>query len=171
MMAINKSTKIQTRRRTASSHSPRYTFMASAPTTKSIIAGLCTTPLAPIQQQVKPTSDNKSAKEKSEMKITGTTLITTGCAIPFLPTVAVILKSPEHSIQKIALLDTSSEATLIRQDIAYKLSLEGPIESSRITSYHADGPKSVTRLVDFKTQSMDQSTSTYATPTPCRQYN
>ena len=67
----------------------------------------------------KPKDSSKPEAEKTEAKpFTGTMIITTGDTTPLLPIVAAILKSSKHSIRTFALLDTGSEATLIRQDIA-----------------------------------------------------
>ena len=105
----------------------------------------------------KPKESSKPEAEKTEVEsITCTTIITTGDTTPLLPIVAVILKSSKPFIRTLALLDTGSEATQIRQDIAEKLALEGP---SRISTFHADDPPSTTRRVNFDIQSVDGSSN------------
>ena len=102
--------------------------------------------------------DSKVVAEKAESKtFTGTTIVAAGNTTPLLPIVAVILRSHKHSFKTYALLDTGSEATLIRQDVADKLALEGPVEPSRISTYHADDPKATTKRVDFQIHSVDGS--------------
>ena len=98
--------------------------------------------------------------EKEDSKpFTGTTAVRARETTPLLPIVAVILKSRDRTVRTYALLDPGSEATLILQDIADELALEGPTESSRISTYHAHDPKATTRRVDFKNQVVDGSNS------------
>ena len=101
-------------------------------------------------------SDSESPTEKEESKtFSGALTVATGKTTSLLPIVAVILRSHKHSIKTYALLDTGSEATLIRQDVAEELALEGPTEPSRICTYHADDPKATTKRVDFQIHSAD----------------
>ena len=92
-------------------------------------------------------SDSESLMEKESKTFSGALTVATGKTTSLLPIVAVILRSHKHSIRTYALLDTGSEATSIRQDVADKLALEGPAEPSRICTYHADDPKATTKRV------------------------
>ena len=111
-----------------------------------------------------PTTPEDSSKpvtsETEDPKtFTGTTAVKSSEITPLLPIVAVVLKSRNLTVHTYALLHPGSEATLIRQDIADELALEGPTEASRISTYHAHDPKATTRRVGFKIQAVDGSNS------------
>ena len=66
---------------------------------------------------------SKPAAKTEAKPFTGIMIITTGDTTLLLPSVSVILKSRNRPIQTLTMLDTGSEATLIRQDITEKLAL------------------------------------------------
>ena len=90
--------------------------------------------------------------------------------VTLLPIVPVVLHANGQSIQALALLDTGSEITMLKKEIADKLGLKGPKESSQISTFHARDPTVETRRVSFKISSLDQSNEfdiedCYAVPT------
>ena len=107
----------------------------------------------------KDSSKPVTLEKKDSKPFTGTTAVNASETTPLLQIVEVILKSRDRTVRTYALLDPGSEETLIRQDIADELALEGPTGASRINTYHAHDPKATTRRVDFKIQAVDGSNS------------
>ena len=95
----------------------------------------------------------RSSSAKKNPPLCGTTRASK--IITMLPIVPVYVAMDGLSIKTYALLDSGSEITLIRGDIADALLLTGPYEEQRIGTFHAQDPVIKTRRVNFHLSSLE----------------
>ena len=76
--------------------------------------------------------------------------------VTLLPIFPVILQENGIIIHTYAMLDTGSEITMIAQDVAKQLKLQGPAQDARISTFHSQDPAIKVRRVSFKITSVDR---------------
>lgn len=72
---------------------------------------------------------------------------------PILPIIPVVVRAGEKSVKILALLDSGSQVTLIRNDIARHLGISGKAERIRLSTFHGKDPELITNQIQFVVES------------------
>ena len=93
-------------------------------------------------------------RPKVNVKATRTTVQENSVLLSVVP---IIIRAGNKSVITHALLDTGSEVSLIRKDIAEKLELQGPDKQLSFGTFNGNDPKITVSQVQFEVCSFDQS--------------
>uniref|UniRef100_A0A5S6QHU9 Peptidase A2 domain-containing protein n=1 Tax=Trichuris muris TaxID=70415 RepID=A0A5S6QHU9_TRIMR len=114
-------------------------------------------PLLHGASRVFPTRSAESVLSKESAIHVGSNSITPPATEVLLSVVRASLTTKDNvSMEVNVLLDPGSEATLIREDIAYKVGLKGTVENVRLGTFHGIDPLFRCRRVSFMLHSLDQ---------------
>ena len=101
--------------------------------------------------------NNSGAPNKPAKKNVGTHFVQENSITTLLLTVPIVVEADGIQKKSIGLLDPGSQASLIIDKLAKHLKLEGPIESSPLSTFHGDDLKRNVRQVAFNVLTSDAS--------------
>ena len=136
---------------------------ADCPRTEKCGKDGCKSPHHPLMHGAPRMYPKRGAEEERKVRFkipesspfAGTAVVAAGHRVTLMPIVPVTLSANGLSIKTLALLDTGAEISMIRQDIAKRLRLKGPVEISKISTFHGLDPSLETQKVNFMASSLD----------------